>query len=535
MDTHHGLLSLAPPLLAIGLALATRRLLPALGLAVLSGGLIAEWNTRAPLGSLGEGLFAGAGYAWAALTDVFNSQILLFVVLILAAISVILRAGGFQALVLHLARGAADARRAQLSTLAMGLLLFIDDYANTMVIGSAMRPLCDKLRVSREKLAFIIDATSAPVAGLALVSTWIGYEVGLFGELNSSLSLGSDGYSLFLDALPYRFYCWGMLAFLFSLLWWRIDFGPMARAERRAREEGRPFAEDARPLDSAAFRSVEPAPGLRLSAWTALLPIGSLLLVLFGGLWIDGGGLARGPAALFRPSAWFETLRASQNSISLLALGAGLALLLALLLAVGLARLPLGEGLRAMGRGLKGGLLPTGILVLAWALKSACEAVGTGPWLAESVTQFLSPLWFPALLFLLSGACAFATGTSWGTLAILLPTAIPLAWQLDGQVYGLCTMISLGAVLDGSILGDHCSPISDTTILSSISSGCDHLHHVRTQLPYSLFVGLCALAAGYLPAALDASPLLSLVGMGLCFFLLLAGLSRKAPRGVHVG
>ena len=168
--------------------------------------------------------------------------------------------------------------------------------------------------------------------------------------------------------------------------------------------------------------------------------------------------------------------------------------------------------------------------ILAWSLKAACVGLGTGPFLVSVLGEVLSPTWFPALLFIVAGITAFATGTSWGTMAILIPTAIPIAFHLDGDAYRLTTMISLGAVLDGAILGDHCSPISDTTIMSSISSSCDHLHHVRTQIPYSLTVGALAIFCGYLPAALGVPSWLGILAstavMALLFFLLL----RKKPQ-----
>ncbi|MCH8858919.1 MAG: hypothetical protein IID54_04980 [Proteobacteria bacterium] len=157
---------------------------------------------------------------------------------------------------------------------------------------------------------------------------------------------------------------------------------------------------------------------------------------------------------------------------------------------------------RAVGAGAKSSLLPIGILVLAWSLKLACDGLNTGDFLIATVGQEVSAEWLPALIFIIAGLTAFATGTSYGTMGILIPTVTPIAFELDGGAYGLTTMISLGAILDGAILGDHCSPISDTTIMSSISSSCDHMHHVRTQLPYSLTVGALAVVLGYIPAAL---------------------------------
>jgi len=166
---------------------------------------------------------------------------------------------------------------------------------------------------------------------------------------------------------------------------------------------------------------------------------------------------------------------------------------------------------------------------LAWAMKDVCSILNTGPFLVTSIGDFLSPIWFPPLIFIIAGVVAFSTGTSWGTMAILIPTAAPLAFQLDGGVYGMTTIISMAAILDGAIFGDHCSPISDTTLMSSIASSCDHIHHVRTQLPYSLLVAFFCLAAGYLPATLGCPPWLSLL-MGVVGLLLVVRfIGQKVP------
>jgi len=201
------------------------------------------------------------------------------------------------------------------------------------------------------------------------------------------------------------------------------------------------------------------------------------------------------------------------------------------LVAAACARLLARLSFRVIGKailaGLRGGLLPIFILILAWSLKAACAGLKTGPFLAAALGEVLSPVWFPALLFLVASVTAFATGTSWGTMAILIPTAIPIAFHLDGEVYGLTTTICLGAVLDGAILGDHCSPISDTTIMSSISSSCDHVHHVRTQIPYSLTVGALAVFCGYIPSALGVPSWVGICVSSFAMFVLFFAILRR--------
>ncbi len=532
--------SVIPPLLAVTLALVTRRLLPSLVVAVVVGGLLAQ-VPAAPTrpGAWGSGLWAAPSYAWGSVTDPVNVQILAFVVLVLAMVSVIIVGGGVHAVVAHLARFARGPKSTQVVTAVMGLLIFIDDYANTMIVGSSMRPLTDRHRVSREKLAFLVDATSAPVAGLAIISTWIGYEVGLFGKAAASLGIPRDGYALFFDALPFRFYCLLAIVFVVVNAVSGRDFGPMARAEKRARDEGKVAADDAKPLTSSTYAAVEAHSLARPHLVTALLPVGLLFGVLLVGLWRDGGGFARPWTHFFSTGAWREVISAAENNILVLAVAAAVGLLCACGLALFPGRLSLPVLARTLAGGLKASGLPLLILVLAWSLKAACDGVGTGPFLAGVVSGVVSPAWFPAALFLVAGLTAFATGTSWGTMAILIPTAAPVALALDGGTYGLVTMMSLAAVLDGAIFGDHCSPISDTTLMSSISSSCDHLHHVRTQMPYSLVIAACALGAGYLPAAAGLHPLWS-VGLGsVAIVLVFFGVGRRqaapAPSSAAAG
>jgi Na+/H+ antiporter NhaC len=246
------------------------------------------------------------------------------------------------------------------------------------------------------------------------------------------------------------------------------------------------------------------------------------------GFWIDGGG--DGP--ILSLSAWRNAL-SNANNVKILTIASGSSFLLAIGCAKLLSKISLSEIGVAILSGLKGSLLPTTVLVLAWSLKAVCDELSTGSFLAATVEGVLSPLWFPALLFIVASVTSFATGTSWGTMAILIPTAIPIAFSLDGNLYGLTTAISLGAVLDGSIFGDHCSPISDTTIMSSIASDCDPIHHVHTQLPYSLTVAGLALICGYVPAALGVSPYL-VIGVAAALIVLLFYIIGKLDKSQQI-
>jgi Na+/H+ antiporter NhaC len=509
--------SVVPPLVAVTLALASGRMLLSLGVAVFVGGWLSAAGGAAGLARLPvEGTIRAGRFVVDTVYDTgrprlaianFNAdnlEILLYVVLIMAMISVMLAAGGLQGVANWLMKYARSPRATRLVTAAAGLIVFVDDYANTMIVGSTLRPATDRMRISREKLAFLVDATAAPVAGIAVISTWIGVEVGLLSEIAVSLEIPKDGYALFFDALGFRFYCLAMIGFVFLNAASGLDFGPMARAEERARRLGKLLDDGATPMTSRSLAAAEPHAEANVRAAVAVVPMVLLLAVFMASLWISGDGMAAiasDPLAIVRFSVW-QTVLSGVNSIPLLAMASAAGLATASAAALFVARIPPSAMLRAAWLGVKSAALPVSVLVLAWSLKGACEELETGRYLAAALGDSISPLVFPALVFLVAAVTSFATGTSWGTMAILIPTAIPVAFHLDGDSYGLITTVSIAAVLDGSIFGDHCSPISDTTIMSSTASACDHLAHVRTQMPYSLAVAAIALGFGYLPAAL---------------------------------
>lgn len=509
-DVAHRWYSILPPLLAVSLAVVTGRIFMSLILAVVIGGLLsAVPDDPGSLAAWASGIDRGFGFVGSSLSDSFNQQLLIFVMLVLMMIAVVVVAGGLHGIVRWLSRFAKGPRSAQLVTYLMGLVIFIDDYANTMIVGTAMRPVTDDFRVSREKLAFIVDSTSAPVAGLAIISTWVGYEVGLFDDAATSLGIDQNGYGMLFDALVFRYYCVLMLIFVAFNIFTGKDFGPMRRAESRTRRTGAVSEPDAVPMTSEAFSTSDPDESATILARTGLIPIASLFGILLGGIWLDGGGWARlteNVLSVFSFTTWREVISASENSIKILAYGAGGALLIAVVCARHFARIDAATIRKGALSGARSSLLPIGILTLAWSLKAACDALGTGPFLVAAVGDSISPALFPAIIFVIAALTSFATGTSYGTMAILMPTAVPIAFALEGDTYGLITMITLASILDGSIVGDHCSPISDTTIMSSISSSADHLHHVRTQLPYSLTVAALALFCGYIPAGLGSPP-----------------------------
>lgn len=511
-------MSLIPPLLAILLSVITGRVLISLGAAVLAGSAIHQHGQ--PVASATQFL----NYFWNnTAKSASHLLILAFLVILMAMASVMLASGGTQAMVDKLKKWARTTRMTQLVTMLMGIVVFFDDYANCVIVGTSARPLTDAQRISREKLSFLVDATAAPISGIALISTWIGYEVGLFDTALKAIGSDMNGYEMFICALPYRFYCILLVSFVFFSIMLKRDYGSMYRAERRARLTGEVSARGAR---------VAEATGLAKQAthWAnAVVPI---LLVFFASvilLFVDGGGvkvLSENPCALFSLGVWRKCLSAA-NSPKVLTYVAILGLLTATALPLLRRDCSFKELSVAAWRGAKASWLMACILLLAWSLGSTCEDLKTASFLTAAVKDALSPTILPGIIFLTASAVAFTTGTSWGTMAILLPATIPLANELGGMAL---VTITMGCVLDGAIFGDHCSPISDTTILSSSASTCDHLAHVRTQLPYAVTVMVAALLCGYLPAAFGAPAWTSwLIGtVALVSFLLLFGRNPEA-------
>ena len=547
--------SVIPPLLAVTLAILTARFFLSLSVAV-GASIVLSWVKHylmagEPAASLIPNFFGEAiWFAGKVILDLENIWMAIFVFLILSMISVVVSSGGMGGIVVWLSRFATGTRSTQVVTALIGVFVFIGDYTSAMLTGPSMRPMTDRFRVCREKLAYIVDSTSAPITGLAFVSTWIGVEVGLFSDVSESLQLGRDGYSMFFDALGFRFYCILTVIFVIINALSGRDYGAMRKASIRARETGAVSAPNAKILgDAAAFTS---APNVVMQPLSAILPLVTLFTILLSGLWLtavwvrgEGSGFIFSPAAwqavlakinaegrelgfILSLSAWrnvLTTLKTVQI-LRMLACAACGSLFVAILCARGLSKLQLPDIRTAVLAGIKGSLVPLGILLFVWGLKTGCKRLETGQFLALILEGKVPALVFPMLVFATGAACSFATGSSWSTMAILIPTAIPVAYAMDGDTYGLTTLICLGATLDGAIFGDHCSPISDTTVFSAIASSCDALHHVRTQLPYAITVAFIALVCGYFLAALGLfSPLCILAGTGV-IALLFFGICR---------
>ena len=495
-----GAWSLAPPLVAIGLAIVFRQVLFALLAGIYAGGLVLAG---------GEPLTAFQAMCvdliQPAAVDDYHVVTLLFTFFLGAMVGVMTRSGGTTALVNWVGGRASTRQRGQLTGWGLGFLVFFDDYANMLLLGGTLKPLTDRLKISREKLAFLIDSTAAPVAGLAAVSTWVGVEIDAISEGFVALGGESVSYVYFLETIPYRFYPIYLLAFVFAVAWTGRDFGPMRRAEVRAATTGQLIRPGSSPAsaDEVAVEDVTP------KLINALAPIAVLVLLLGAVMWSTG--LEATGESGWWPSGEENSVRRvieTADSFTALLIASLAASLTACLTAAVTGALRVKDVGEAWVSGAQGMFPVAVILILAWSVGQACSVLGTGPFLADAAEPYLSARWLPALGFLLAAAIAFSIGSSWTTMAIVIPLLIELGAGLlggDGQAVAdlaaePAMLGTIGAVLAGAIFGDHCSPISDTTVLSSAASGCDHLDHVATQMPYAVTVGLISLVCGYVPA-----------------------------------
>ncbi len=445
-------------------------------------------------------------YILEALTDGGHGAIILFSLLIGGLVGLIQKGGGTQAIVHLVTKWAKSAGRGQLATAFLGITIFFDDYANTLIVGGTMRPITDSLRISREKLAYIVDSTAAPVACIALVTTWIGTEVGYISEAIAQIpDYDEAAYSVFLNSIGYSFYPLLAIFFVFMVAGMKRDFGPMLSAERRARTTGQLFRPGAKVgVAEADAHLLEPNEGTPSRLANAFVPIGVLVIGVLVGLYITGSE-AEGPGASL------QDIIGSADSYKAMMWASLASVVTAVVMYVSQRLMSLDEAVESLMAGMRTMLFALMILTLAWALSGVNEALGTGEFLKDLLSDRLIPGLVPALVFILAAATAFATGSSWGAMGILMPLVVPLAWNVlaaDGlhtdAEYHHIIYSAVSAVLAGAVWGDHCSPISDTTILSSLASQCDHIDHVRTQIPYALTVGGVALFLGTIPAGFGA-------------------------------
>lgn len=507
--------SLLPPALAIFLALWARQVVASLFLGVWLGATMLAGNP-------GQGFLRLVDTNLReALADPDHVSILLFSMLLGGMVAVMSRSGGTAGVVKSLEPLATTARRTQIVTWLMGVAIFFDDYSNTLVVGHAMRPVTDRHRVSREKLAFLVDSTAAPVACVAVVSTWVGYQVSVLGDALQAGGTDLNPFSVFLASVPAAFYPFAALTLTLSVAVSRRDMGPMLKAERRA-ATGALLSDRSRPLADFDSAALEPEADSPKRWFNAALPVLSVVFVTLAGLWATGKASL---AADGMPAAGLAEVIGASDPFTVLLWGSLVGLTVAILLAIGQGLLTLEESMDAMVAGFRSMLIAVVVLTLAWSLGRVCTDLGTADWLKDAVGPHLPPALLPAAVFIVAAAVAFSTGTSWGTIAILTPLAVPLVLRVAPDQAALLSG-TVSAILGGSVFGDHCSPISDTTVMSSMASSCDHVDHVRTQLPYALSAAGGALLFGYIPMGVfGLSPWVTLpltMGGVLAIFLLLS-------------
>ena len=507
-----GALTLLPPVIAIVLAFITKNVVLSLFLGIFSGTIIIQYAGGAfILGGILNGFTDIVDYLLHSLADPWNAGIILQVLAIGGLIALVTSSGGAKAIAESLAKRAKGPVSTQIITWFLGLLIFFDDYANALIIGPIMRPVSDKMNISRERLAFIIDATAAPVAGIALISTWIGYEVGLINDAYQAMGQDVNAYGVFLETIPYRFYNILMLLFVVVTSLTLREFGSMKKAQERARDTQQILSPNGSHDDLED--EVEVIAKDNPSIWSALIPIGSLIVFSFIGFYTNGRqAIMSGDNVqliqLFQDSpfslaALRESFGASDASVVLFQ-AALIASIIALIMGVSKGHFTFGKGIDIWVSGMKALIITGVILLLAWSLSSVMSDLGTADYLVTLLGDTMPPFLLPTVIFILGAIISFATGTSYGTMGILMPLAIPLAVAMDPGNSQFVVM-SAGAVLTGAIFGDHSSPISDTTILSAMGAGSSLIDHVNTQLPYALTVGFISIVFGYLPTALGLS------------------------------
>lgn len=503
--------SLLPPLVAIALALITREVVLSLFAGIWIGALfLVGFN---PIAGTAQSLDLLLG----ALVDADHIAIIVFSMLLGGMVGVMSRGGGTKGVVDVLGKFATDRKKGQIFSWASALFIFFDDYANTLIRGNALRPMTDRLKISREKLAYIVDSTAAPLAVSAVITTWIGFEItqisnslsGLAAQtadpaLAAQLQAGADNaFTIFLHSMPYLFYPILALAFVLMTILMKREFGPMLTAERRAFSGGGLIRPGSIPASDTSLEALQPLEDKPRRWYNAGIPVLVVIAVALYGLYSTGA------SALEPGQGGLKDIIGNADPFAALLWASFAGCAVAIALVVFQRILTVNQALESWLGGMQSMLMAVVILILAWGLGGVTQEVGTGPYLASLFQDTLPLALLPGLVFFIAAVTAFSTGTSWGTMAILFPVVIPLAVAMGagigfagGENYGIL-LGSVSSVMAGAVFGDHCSPISDTTVLSSMSSACDLIDHVRTQLPYALVVAVVALLVGEIPAAFD--------------------------------
>ena len=492
MDMFATFWALVPPIIAIVLALITKEVYSSLFIGILVGGLFySGFSFEGTLNHIFEDGFL------AVLSDSYNVGILIFLVILGAMVSLMNRAGGSAAFGRYAKEKIKTRVGAQLATIALGILIFIDDYFNCLTVGSVMRPVTDGHKVSRTKLAYLIDATAAPVCIIAPISSWAAAVTG-FVE-------GEDGFAIFISAIPYNFYALLTIVMMLGLILMNIDFGPMKEFEEKA-EKG-----DISPDENMTANTEIPASS-KGKVIDLIIPIVVLIICCVIGMIYTGG--------FFEGANFIEAFSNSDASVGL-ALGSICAILITVIIYLLRRVLTFTECMECLPNGFKSMVPAILILTFAWTLKAMTDSLGAKEFVAAAMEQSAGSLmnFLPAIIFLVGCFLAFSTGTSWGTFGILIPIVVAV---FAGSNHELM-IISISACMAGAVCGDHCSPISDTTIMASAGAQCKHINHVNTQLPYAILVAAVSfvtyIIAGFAQSAFIALPIGILLMLGTLFII----------------
>lgn len=548
----YGFITLLPPFIAIILAFITKDVILSLFMGVLSGTFLLSLasniffvDTIALINiydTLVESFSKIISYVLKSTSDPVNAGIILQILCIGGLVALITKMGGAKAIALQFAKRAKTAISAQLNTWFIGLLIFFDDYANLLIVGPIMRPLADKFKISREKFAFIIDSTAAPVAGIAIISTWIGLEVSLIKNAYASIGIDNiSAFGIFVETIPYRFYNIFMLFFVALTAIMGREFGSMYAAQIRAKTTGQiaPMPKSAA-LDTAELEDqfLAPKDGIEIRAFDAIVPVMTLIILAILGFYFNGFSVLEGEElanAKANPLS-FETLRSafgSADSSIVLFQAALFAAIVAIFIGVRRRIFNIKEAIETWIYGWKTMIFTIVLLLLAWSLSSIVKDLGTSTFITHLLADKLPEFILPATIFAFASLISFAIGTSYGTMGVLMPLAVPLAFEvaklngLESEALHHYMVLNISCVLTGAIFGNHCSPISDNVILSSMSARCDHMEHVRTQIPYALFICAISLFTGYIPTALGLSVWLVLPLNFILITLLLRIIGKK--------
>ena len=495
--------SLVPPVVAIVLALITKEVYSSLFVGILIGG--AFWSGFKPEATI---LHVFQDGVVGVLTDSYNMGILVFLVILGVMVCMMNKAGGSAAFGRWAKEHIKTRAGAQLATIALGVLIFIDDYFNCLTVGSVMRPVTDSHNVSRAKLAYLIDATAAPICIIAPISSWAAAVTGFVK--------GEDGFSIFIRAIPYNYYAILTVIMMVTLVLAKEDYGPMKAHEKNA-IEGDLFTTGDRPFENTSENAIYN----KGKVIDLVFPILSLIVCCVIGMIYSGG--------FFSGTGFVEAFSGSDASVGLM-LGSFFAMVITIVFYAVRKVLRFSDSMACIPEGFKAMVPAILILTFAWTLKAMTDSLGAAPFVASVMNSAAGGLMnlLPAIIFLVGCFLAFATGTSWGTFGILIPIVVAVFQGTNETMM----IISISACMAGAVCGDHCSPISDTTIMASAGAQCNHVNHVSTQLPYAMTVAAVSCITYVIAGILQNAVICLVIGIALQIGVLLA---IKAITKDHTG